>query len=143
MDNEKLYRRKGKNVFRVDKAFNIKISPTYNHLDYHLLASETQKIRETGLITLFTLKRKIPSGPSFVGRWDENKSVLDVDILGVDKETETKFKLGKDGYSGHHPERISISPRLFRIDIKIPGQDIFQGEVSFNVNHGHEPGLFG
>lgn len=81
--------------------------------------------------------------PSFSARWDQNSETLDVDILNVDSDTSSLFEAGKDGYSGHHPLRISEEVRMYDVIIKTPRNEIFRGNVSFNINHGHAPNLFG
>ncbi len=141
MNNKNLYIRNGKNVFRVNRIFNIKISEECCNVDYILRSQSSNDLTETGLITVFSIEPKSKKSimPSFSGRWDQNKQILDIDILGVTKKTVNLFKTGKDGYLGHHLKIISASPRLFAINIRIPDVEIFRGTITFNVNHGHGP----
>jgi hypothetical protein len=142
MERKNLFKKDGQNIFRVNRIFNTKITTFHLHPDYGLDISGINEMTKTGLIIIFALKPKIAELPSFVGRWDQVKSVVDIDIREVECGVQNLFKSEKNGYSGHHPQVISESPRLFAINIKTPGQNIFQGNLTFNINHGHDPNLF-
>lgn len=144
MDKKDIYKRKGGNIFRHNKIFNAKINTQELNENYELSVPEINELSETGLLTIFKIHpRSNKEMPSFSGRWDEKQNMLDMDILNVTDKISTLFKAGKDGYFGHHPIRISESPRLFQVIIKIPEHDIFNGEVTFNINMGHAPGALG
>lgn len=141
MDKDKFYKKDGVNIFRVDKIANRKIETTYIHLDYKLETPDNG-VSETGLLTVFTLEPTKQKQPIFTARWDQNYETLDIDILGVDKNTSNLFKKEKNGYCGHHPKIISQVTRTYAVCIKIPDKDIFSGNITFNINHGHSPDLF-
>lgn len=106
------------NIFRVTSTFNPKFEIEFLHEDYSINSGK-RNMTETGYMVVFELDSRSTS-PRFIGRWDQNEELLDVDILGVDKKAVSDFRAGKNGYYGHHPLRISESPRLFQIEINIP-----------------------
>ncbi len=111
--------------------------------DYKLMYSETNNVSETGSLIIFKIESMKNEAPCFIGRWDQNYATLDIDILKVGKKFISCFKSEKNGYSGHHPRRISETTLTYKVDIKIPDKEVFAGNITFNLNHGHEPGLFG
>lgn len=141
MDKDKFYKKDDVNIFRVDKIANLKIATAYIHPDYKLQTPDSS-VSETGLLTVFTLEPTKQELPIFTARWDQNYETLDVDILRVENDTSNLFKKEKNGYCGHHPKRISWVTRTYSVCIKIPDKDIFSGNVTFNINHGHSPNLF-
>lgn len=144
MDYKNLFKRKGLNVFRVDKIHNLKIDVRHIDPEYQLKTEPEIALSSTGLLPIFEVcpKEKGSVHPSFTARWDQNKETLDVDMVGVEKSLMGEFKGERDGYSGHHPERLALPSRTYNVDIKTPHRQIFVGNVTFNINHGHEPGLF-
>lgn len=142
MDRKKVYIRNGKDTFRHDAAFNIEVSMDYIDPRYTVNIPECSKISDTGLLRLFTIKpNKGLNFPLFAVRWDEKEQAVDVDIVSKDSTISRLFKSGKDGYYGHHASRISESPRLYKIKIKIPDKKIFVGNTTFNISMGHAPNL--
>lgn len=144
MDRKKVYKNSdGQNIFRANRAFNLKVEPTYIDSDYTLDVAETTHLSETGLLTIFAIDSKENSTlPSFSARWDQNAEALDIDILNVDTNVGDLFKAEKDGYSGHHSLRIPGDIRMYDVSVKIPQKEIFRANVSFNINKEHAPGLF-
>ncbi|MSR71603.1 MAG: hypothetical protein EXS50_02990 [Candidatus Taylorbacteria bacterium] len=141
MNKKSVYRKGGLNIFRVDKVSNLTINPFVS--PEYILNIVNEPLSETGLLVLFKIDpREDVSLPSFVARWDQNYETLDIDILNIEKGVATLFKGGKGGYEGHHPVRISQSTRTYKVSIKLPTKDIFSGNVTFNINHGHEPDIF-
>lgn len=142
MDRKKVYIRNGKDIFRHDAAFNKEVSTDYIDPGYTLDITEHSKMSDTGLLTLFMIKpNKGSNFPLFAVRWDEKEQAVDIDIISSNPTICKLFKAGKDGYCGHHASRISESPRLYKIEIKIPDKKIFVGNTTFNVSAGHAPNL--
>jgi hypothetical protein len=84
---------------------------------------------ETGKLEIFKLVPKAGAGPYFVGRWDQKKESLDIDMRGASKTAIKAFKKG----AGHHPNR-SADPntRTFEFTIDTPPVGfVFKGSVSF------------
>jgi len=142
MDKEKVYKNEsGRDVFRVNSSFNVKVEKEFLHAEYSMKTDKSE-MTETGHLVVFELKTDNKALPYFVGRWDQKEELLDIDILGIDKKAVSNFRAEKNGYSGHHPELILESPRLFQIEINIPECKIMKGNMTFNINHGHHPNLF-
>ena len=115
---------------------NISEAREYVHPDYDLVLGERQ-IGPTGLLTIAKLKLKNPrtgSLPEFVFRWDDKDDHLDVDSLSALEKEQRLFKRETDGYYGHHSMIISISPRVFEINLMWCGQVIYQGRLKFNLS---------
>jgi hypothetical protein len=142
MDRDNVFRRNGVNIFRVDKVHNLKIE-NYINPEFELKI-HPGGLSETGLLSIFEISPKDEESmfPTFVARWDQNKETLDIDLKNTSPDELELFKSEKVGYSGHHPIRLNTPSRTFKVDIRTPSHHIFTGNVSFNINHGHEPGLF-
>ncbi len=136
MKKDGIFVRRGKNSFAVDRVVNIRHSLN-SHPDYSLHTSDVSAISDNGLLIIFDLIPVNEQLPRFRGRWDQNKEVMDIDILNVDEVTYNDFRSERNGYSGHHPPRASVEERRFEINITIPGQNICSGWVSLNINWGH------
>lgn len=143
MHKDNVFKKDGKDVFRVVEIKNLKIE-NYIHPDYKIETEPFGQLNETGLVTVFQIKA-IADGnePYFVARWDQNFETLDIDIKNVDSATRAFFNSGRNGYKGHHPERILQETRTYDVNIQLPEKSIFRGNVTFNVSHGHHPNLFG
>jgi len=123
--------------FKVDKAFNIDIEEQYRNPEYELFVEKESTIAQNGLLQVFTLKSKDQSLPRFVGRWDQNKEVIDIDMYDRGRtKPSLDFKKGTPGYSGHHPKRISKDIRTFQVSVEIPNVVIYTGLITFNINWG-------
>lgn len=145
MDKENLFKRNGSNVFRVDKIHNLSIETLNIDPRYKVSKDFDMGLSSTGLLVVFEVLPKDSKVelPSFVARWDQNKETMDIDMLGPSQARANLFKGGKEGYSGHHPVRMNVPSRTYDVAIKIPECEVFAGRVTFNINHGHESGLFG
>jgi hypothetical protein len=78
------------------------------------------------------LKPKISSLPEFWLRWDEKKEELDVDMYGDSKHKEDWIN-SRNGYEGHHTKKVTGGGRDFKVSIKIPNVNVFQGVLGFNL----------
>ena len=98
---------------------NVSEEREYIHPDYDLVLGEGQ-IGPTGLLAIATLKLENPRTgllPELVLRWDDKDDRLDVDSLSNLDEEQKLFRKGTGEYCGHHSVRISISSRVFKIDL--------------------------
>lgn len=128
------------------KAFNTyAIDIEQNHLSpsYQVVKRPSHAISGTGLLKVFELTGP-PNGPSFVGRWDggsrgegqKKKFDLDIDIRGVSPTQEYDFKHCKNGYAGHHADRVE-SDRGWKYQVRVRTPEdglIFEATVCFNLH---------
>lgn len=136
MKKDQIFKRQGENVFAVDKAMNIRHALNL-HPDYTLHAPNESRIGDNGLLVIFELVPIDEKLPRFRARWDQNKEVVDIDILNVGRAIFDDFRGERNGYSGHHPSRISTDERRFEIKIAIPEIEVCSGWIVLNINWGH------
>ena len=113
--------------------------------DYELSLLETpSQITPTSYLVVGKLKPKSnKSLCTFIFRWDERTSSLDVDVENCsDKKLVERFKSDKDKtYYGHHPTKIPEAGRSFDTRIVWNSKRIFDGVISFNVGREAESSL--
>jgi len=114
------------------RVFNIKPIKVNCNLDYNLELYQTNEISAEGLLLVGKLKPRISSLPEFWLRWDEKREELDVDMHG-DIEHREDWINSRNGYKGHHTEKMTSGGRDFKVSIKIPNVNVFQGILSFNL----------
>lgn len=133
MDREKVVKRdRMVRGARSKGEMRMKLDPRYE-----MTVFISRKITETGRLDIGELKPKdLISGtlPSFVFRWDEKDSALDVDPENASKAEIVKFRRGTPEYYGHHTKKISSNGRVFEADIVWQGQKIYKGQISFNLD---------
>ncbi len=115
------------------KISHIKIDHSYLDPSYKIALNQESIIGTTGLLTLFEIKPLDPALPTFRARWDERKDVFDIDLIGSPEEQEL-FKAERDGFWGHHTNKVSKNAHSYEIDVRLPGQEICRAEVSFSLN---------
>jgi hypothetical protein len=127
---------------KVFEAKDIAIDVRFLNPKYVLLKQGTAVPEEMGRINIFELRRKSGDGPFFSARWDggsrdkgKDRADLDVDIYGVSKAEQRRFKNGANGYAGHHSNKIaSTMGHTHEVSITTPKDNlIFSGVVSFSV----------
>ena len=115
------------------RVFNIKqIKTNYSNPDYDLELYQTNEITKEGLLLVGKLKSKISTLPEFWLRWDEKKEELDVDMYGDSKHREDWIN-SRNGYKGHHTQKVTGGGRDFQVSIKIPNVNVFQGVLRFSL----------
>jgi hypothetical protein len=100
------------------------------------LDEEPSQITPTSYLVVGKLEPKSNKGLcTFVFRWDEKTSSLDVDVENCpDKKLVERFKSDKDKeYYGHHPTKIPEAGRSFDIRIVWNSKRLFEGSISFNI----------
>lgn len=98
--------------------------------DYEIKPLPYNQITESNWLKIVELSPKSEGLPKFIFRWDSKDEALDVDIHNVSSSIERKFKLGINGYYGHHTKRIKNDiERIFNVSIGIPDKKIFNGKV--------------
>jgi len=123
------------------EASKIEIQTVYRNPKYTLVEHPANTITSTGLLKVFDLQCS-EAGPSFSARWDggsrspgkKERHDLDIDIVGVSKAGQRRFKHSKGGYSGHHAVDVS-SPKGREYHVCLGKADglIFEGNVRFNL----------
>ncbi len=141
MHKKKVFLKNGRSVFRVDKVFNQSIRTIYIDAGYQIGILKNG-LTDTGLLQVFKLEATHTQLPSFIGRWDDVAETLDVDMFGGSAKARQNFYAGRNGCAGHHPMRTSDTARVYVIRIELSNKVIFDGLVSFNINHGHDPKVF-
>jgi hypothetical protein len=127
---------------RVFAIRNIKIEELYRNPDYTCALGDGA-LSKTGRIVLFEVRSARSSDPSFVARWDGgNRSFLhkikyevDIDIVGVSKAEQRRFRKRRGGYKGHHTIRVNQDGNKYEVSIATPFGPVFEANVSFN-QHG-------
>jgi hypothetical protein len=114
------------------EIYNIKHDLVYLNPEYKLEILQNSTISKQGLLICGKLTPKTPSLPEFWFRWDEKKQELDIDMHG-DIRHEEDWRNSRNGYEGHHTEKVTNSGREYKILIKIPNTVIFEGIFSFNL----------
>ena len=89
---------------------------------------------DTGLVKFCELTPRYLHLPMFIIRWDEREEALDVDIY-IDGKLDNKL-WDESGYNGHHSQKIENKGynRGYKIDIKIPGRQIFSGIIDIGLS---------
>jgi hypothetical protein len=117
----------GTNLVTVEEGYVV-------HSDYELALLSFADIGETGLLKVFEVTPNGTGKPGFVGRWDEKKNRLDVDITGVTEEVTRLFQKGRQGYLGHHPDPLPGPERRFPVVLRVPDAGmVFSGVLSFGL----------
>ena len=118
---------------------NLKITTRYLDSDYDIL-NENLTRTLTRHLKVFSLIPKTARKPSFHARVDDGtpdkvKDIeLDIDIRGVSEDIVRDFRAGRNGYIGHHTDKSpSRAQRIFSVEISIPQDRVFEGDVFFNV----------
>lgn len=117
-----------------DAVFNI--TRTQECCDPRYSVGNPVRAEATGTGHLEILRIKpVAEGPlpSFSARWDDKAKTIDVDLIGPD-EAKSLFIAGLEGYRGHHTTTVSISPRVFHIEIWIPNSKVYEANITCNVN---------
>jgi len=110
-----------------------------SHLDdgYELNSlEEPSQITSTSHLVIGKLEPKSArSLCTFIFRWDEKASSLDVDVENCpNKKLIEKFRSDKDkACYGHHPTKIPGAGWSFEISIVWNSKKIFDGVISFNL----------
>jgi len=131
MDRAKVRKKNGK-VFSLKEVKLLK--KYYLSQDYRVELHPYKKITDTGLLIIGELIPVEKELPIFSFRWDEKKEELDVDINNVKDAIKNRFKEEKNGYEGHHSIRLQNKKgRVFRINVGLPANDIFQGDIAVPV----------
>ena len=131
VDRNKVAERDGK----ARRAFNVNEQHTHIHTGYDIVLGSGQ-IESTGRLVIARLKTKDAMArilPEFVLRWDEKANSLDVDPGNVLIVEAREFKKGTGDYYGHHPKKVGSNPRVFEVNIRWRGQQVYHGEIRFSL----------
>src|SRR5438105_4371578 len=104
-EKRKLQVPKGKSI----GARTVKMEVRFIAPGYFPLFEDAVQVIETERLIPFELICETGTGPDFIGRWDDNatpESTLDIDVEGVGKEEQERFKHCKDGSRGHWTKPI-------------------------------------
>ena len=122
---------------RTFDIFNKEVAVLYINNDYKIQGFESpSKITKTSYLILGKLiPIKNKKLCSFVFRWDEKASTLDIDPENCkNKKLIEKFNSGHNNdYYGHHPEKINSDKRSYKINIVWESIKIFEGIISFSL----------
>lgn len=125
------FRRKAGSVI---SGYNVVLSNELIDPEYEVeLETNSAATTPAGHLIVARIKPIAPSElPVFDLRWDHGRNVLDVDLVGDDRQREL-FKAEKQGYEGHQTEEVTKEPRVFRVDIRIPHRQIYKALITLNV----------
>jgi hypothetical protein len=122
---------KGKAV-KAESAFNVVPQNVYLDSEYDLKILPISAVTPTGLLTVLRLEPTALGLPAFVVRWDGKKNTIDVDLEGNSSDGGA-FRAERDGCKGHHPTTVSSDPRVFKIDIQLPGRKVYEALLTCNI----------
>ena len=122
---------------RAFTVFNkvIKVSYLDDNYELNLLEEPSQITRTSHLVVGKLEPKSNRSLRTFIFRWDEKASSLDVDPENCpDKKLIEKFRSDEDtAYYGHHPTKIPEAGWSFETRIVWNSKKIFDGIISFNL----------
>ena len=128
MDPNK-FLRKEKKVVGTTK---VKVVETdYIDRNYKIKVFSNHSTTKTGLVEVIQLFPKSPHLPHFIFRWDERSEELDIDIYRNKRICNELWN--KEGYSGHHTQKVVEKGRAFKVNISIPGKKVFKGKVNIGL----------
>ena len=109
-------------------AFNIIETKSFLDSEYDPISwHDGNEITFTGLLVIGKLNPKNPGIlPTFIFRWDEKANTVDIDIENL-KAADVKEFLG------HHIDKISSTPRVFKAKVVWNCRLIYQGQITFNL----------
>src|SRR5258706_1903249 len=90
----------------------------YIHQAYSFKKEDVAKIGPTGQLIAFRIVSTEHNRPRFLGRWDQNKDLIDIDVENVGMTERSAFRRDADGYGPHQGRKI-INPdqrRLIQFD---------------------------
>jgi hypothetical protein len=120
---------------RAESAHNIVLQNEYVDPGYTREVPKVATVTPTGHLVLLRLQAISRGWPAFTVRWDEKQNTIDVDLVGCADDAEL-FRLGRKGYQGHHPVTVSVDPRVFKIDIRLPQLKVYEALLTCNVGLG-------
>jgi hypothetical protein len=120
---------------RPNKATSISITPERTHPKYQLEFQSNSLATDTGHLELFRLAPLEGGLPTFSARWDLKPNTIDIDLIG-DAKASKAFKAGADRYKGHHTVVVSVSPRIYQVDIQSPAGIVFEGKIEVAIELG-------
>jgi hypothetical protein len=120
---------------RPNKAAGINITAERTHPKYQLKFHSSSLASDTGHLELFRLAPLEGELPTFSARWDLKPNTIDIDLIG-DAEASKAFKAAADGYKGHHTVVVSVSPRIYQVDIQTPAGIVFVGKIEVVIELG-------
>lgn len=118
------------------KVMSVVVSQEYLAPGYALVRLENQEPTDTAFLVVFKLIPTSPTEPLFVGRWDYQKDIVDIDGQGngVEPGEVGRFLSGKDPlYAGHHGIVADAQNRSMRYEVVFRGKEIFRGTVTVGV----------
>ncbi len=120
---------------KAESAFNIVPQNVYLDPEYALETLPISAATPTGLLAVLRLVPTVPGLPAFLVRWDDKQNTIDVDPKG-DGFDRDAFNAERKGYRGHHPTTVSVDPRVFKIDIRLPQRKVYEGLLTCNIGRG-------
>jgi len=114
------------------RAFNIIETKSFLDCEYDPISwHDGNEITPTGLLVIGNLNPK-NSGtlPAFIFRWDEKANTVDIDMENL-KAADVKEFLG------HHTDKISSTPRVFKAKVVWKRRLIYEGQITFNLGFEH------
>jgi len=102
---------------------------------YSLTFPDKSFIGATGHLVVFELRSASAELPHFEGRWDQKESALDIDVRGVSKAEQRRFKNSECKSSGHHTVRDTKNGWMYALDVAYRGEKVFVGTVGVALDH--------
>ena len=126
---------------RTEGAQNIEVETEYLDPRYTVELSPLSPATKSGLINLFRVVPKQPSLPAFAARWDDREQTVDVDAEPSNCVDRDSWRDEKNGYHGHHTNRLTDDPRVYQIDLQTPQGSVFKARVRLNIKIGVQLGF--
>jgi hypothetical protein len=122
---------------RTDGADIAEVETEFLDPRYRLDVNPVSTSLANGLLVLFTL---VPSDSGLLGfraRWDHKEDAIDLDPYPAGCISRGKWLREGGSYIGHHTLLVSAEPvRIYRIEVRVPGVDVFRGFLRLNLRTG-------
>jgi len=91
-------------------------------------------IGSTGLLVVARLNPADRAKPSFLCRWHEKESAVDIESENVSPAEKRNFKEGRNNCFGHHTTQVSSTSRTVKLSIVWRGQKVYEGLLEVPVH---------
>jgi hypothetical protein len=118
------------------RTINVSESTFYIDYNYVIDTYDNNEITKTGLLVVANLHSKnrlTKKSIEFLFRWDGKANTLDIDPCHATSKERSKFISGTNGYSGHHPKKLTSATREYEVELIWEGKRLYHGKIGFGL----------